>query len=200
MAPDIGYLERAPHVAHRRITVAEYHRMGEAGILTDQDRVELIEGELIAMAPIGSDHSGASVAFTAILGTLLRGRGLVSVQNPVRLGDHSEPQPDVMVLRPRADYYQASTPVPADVLLLIGLARTSLAFDRSVKLPLYASHGIPEYWIVDLEAGVVEVYRTPVCDAYTCADKVSQGSVGTQAFPDVAVPVADLFRGRGASS
>jgi Uma2 family endonuclease len=175
--------------------VAEYHRMGEAGILTDQDRVELIEGERIAMAPVGPDHSGASVALDDVLNRALRGRGLVSVRNPVRLGDDSEPRPDVMVLKPRPDYHQEPTPLHGDVLLLIELAKTSLAFDRAVKLPLYALHGIPEYWIVDLRARMAEVYRTPAGDVYADADKIAHGTVAMQAFPDVEVPVADLFRG-----
>lgn len=116
--------------------MAEYHRVGEAGILIDEDRVELIDGELIATAPIGSNHAGASIALNAVLTNLLRGRGLVSVQNPVRLDGHNRPQPDAAVLRPRPDFYQTATPGPEDVLLLIELANSRLDFDRAVKLPL----------------------------------------------------------------
>ena len=193
MAPDTGYLDRSGHVAHRRLTVADYHRMGEAGILTRDDRVELIEWELIAMAPIGSDHAGASVALTFLLNQALRGRGFVSVQNPVRLGDHSEPQPDVVVLKPRADYYRGATPQPEDVLLAIEIANSSLGFDRAVKLPLYASFGIPEYWIVDIQARAVEVCRGPLGDRYAEVSRIADGRVSMQALPDVGISVSELF-------
>src|SRR5579862_9904434 len=143
-------LTRNPWVARRPLTVAEYHRMGEVGILTEDDRVELIEGELIAMSPIGSEHSGTVNALTHTLVLAVEDRAVVAVQNPVQLDDLSEPRPDFALLKPRDDYYRRSTPRPDDVLLLIEVADSSLAYDRNVKRSLYAWHGIPEFWIVNI--------------------------------------------------
>ncbi len=160
-------LARNPWVTRRPLTVSEYHRMGEAGILTEDDRVELIEGQIIAMAPIGSDHSGTVNGLARALILAIGDRGVVAVQNPIRLDDFNEPQPDFSVLRPREDDYRRSIPRPEDVLLVIEIANSSLRYDRRVKLPLYARHGIPEVWIVDLAGRQVEVFRRPVDEAYT---------------------------------
>src|ERR1700676_1935686 len=141
-------LTRNPWVPRRALTVAEYHRMGEAGILARDDRVELIEGQLIAMSPIGSEHSGTVNALNHCLVQAIGQRGVVAVQNPVQLDDLSEPQPDFAVLKPRDDYYRRATPRPNEVLLIIEVADSSLAYDRNVKRSLYARHDVPEFWIV----------------------------------------------------
>jgi len=183
-----------PWVARRKLSVAEYHRMGEAGILTEDDRVELIEGELIAMSPIGSDHSGTVNSLTRLLVLAVGDRGVVAVQNPVRLDDYSEPQPDFAVLKPRADDYRRATPVPADVLLIVEVADSSLAYDRTVKRALYASHGIPEFWIVNLGAGAVEVHRQPRGAQYESVSRVGRGGMLEPALlPGIAIPVAALL-------
>jgi Uma2 family endonuclease len=158
-----GILARCPGVKRRKLSVDDYHRMGEAGILTEDDRVELIEGELVAMAPIGSEHIAATNALTRLLVLAVGDRGIVSVGNPVRLSRHSEPQPDFAVLRPRDDYRKA-LPRPEDTVLAIEVANTSLDYDRSVKLALYARSGIPEVWIVNLLKSEVDVYRSPTGD------------------------------------
>lgn len=191
---ETGLLTRNPWVVRRPLTVAEYHRMGEVGILTEDDRVELIEGQLIAMSPIGSEHSGTVNALNYRLIEALGRRGVVAVQNPVRLDDLSEPQPDFTVLKPRDDFYRRATPVPDDVLLIIEVADSSLAYDRNVKRSLYARHGIPEFWIVNLNAGEVEVCRSPEGEAYTSIARVGRdGVLEPRLLPGAVIPVAALL-------
>lgn len=149
-----------------RLTVEEYYRMAEAGILGEDDRLELIDGEIIDMPPIGVGHTSVVKRLNAIF---TRGAGegaIVSVQDPIRLNARSEPQPDLALLRHRADYYRDAHPGPADVLMLVEVADSSLRYDVDVKLPLYARHGIPEVWIVDLEHRRLEIYRRPEGGAY----------------------------------
>jgi Uma2 family endonuclease len=130
-------------VQRRLFTVEEYHRMAEAGILSEDDRVELIEGELVTMSPIGSRHAACVARLTALLFPV-GGRGILWVQNPIRLGARSEPQPDVALLRYRPDFYASAHPGPEDVLLVVEVAETSADADRSLKIPLYARYGIPK--------------------------------------------------------
>lgn len=182
-----------PWLTRRKLDVADYHRMAEAGILGEDDRVELIEGELIEMAPIGSPHAGTVNGLTHLLVRAVGDRAVVAVQNPVRLGPYSEPQPDVALLRPRADSYRGATPITADVLLLIEVADRSLRYDRTVKLPLYARHGISEVWLIDLESRTVEVHREPAGDAYAMASRaVPGGSLEPALLPGVRLAVADI--------
>jgi Uma2 family endonuclease len=195
MAPgETDLLTRNPWVARRALTVAEYHRMGEVGILTEDDRVELIEGQLIAMSPIGSEHAGTVNALNRRLVLAVGDRGVVAVQNPVQLDDRSEPQPDFAVLKPRADDYRRATPRPDEVLLIIEVADSSLAYDRRVKRSLYARHGIPEFWIVNLAAGEVEVCRAPEGGQYASVSHVGRGGVlEPQLLPGAVIPVAALL-------
>ena len=187
-------LTRHPWVARRPLTVAEYHLMGEAGILTEDDRVELIEGQLIAMSPIGSDHSGTVNALTRMLVLAVGDRGVVAVQNPVQLDDFSEPQPDFSVLKPREDDYRRATPRPDEVLLIIEVAKSSLAYDRAVKRALYARHGIPEFWIVNLAAGEVEVCRNPAGEEYASVSRVGRDrTLEPELLPGAAISVAALL-------
>jgi Uma2 family endonuclease len=181
---ELGVLSRYPAASRRLLTVDEYHRMGEVGILTEDDRVELIEGELVAMAPIGSEHVAATNALTRLLVLAVGDRGVVSVGNPVRLTERSEPQPDFAILKPRDDY-RTALPRPED---------TMLAVDRTVKLALYASSGIPEVWIVNLAAAEVEVYRSPVGDSYTSVARAGRSdTLAIEVMPDVRVPVGRIF-------
>jgi Uma2 family endonuclease len=190
---EASLLSRCPAAPRRLLTVDEYHRMGEAGILTDDDRVELIEGELVAMAPIGSEHAATSNSLTHLLVQAIGNRGIVSVGNPVRLSRHSEPQPDFAVLRHRANY-RTSLPRPEDTVLVVEVAKTSLEFDRKVKLALYARAGIPEVWIVDLTAEEVEVYRSPSGDGYASVTRAGRSETLTiEALPRVRIPVAKIF-------
>jgi Uma2 family endonuclease len=168
--------------------------MGEVGILTRDDRVELIEGQLVAMSPIGSAHAGTSNALTRRLVLAVGDRGIVAVGNPVQLDDLSEPQPDFAVLKAREDDYRRATPRPHEVLLIIEVSDSSLAYDRNVKRSLYARHGIPEFWIVNLVAGEVEVCRSPEGDQYAAVSRVGrEGVLEPQLLPGVAIPVAALL-------
>ncbi len=177
-----------------RFTVAEYHRMAEVGILGEDTRVELIRGQIVDMAPIGAPHLGMVNRLTRLLPGIVAGRGILSVQNPVRLDDGSEPEPDVALLRPRADDYQTATPCPPDILLLIEVADASLVDDRAIKMPLYAENGIVECWIVNLLDRVVEVHRQPENGRYADVRRVGPGEImGIALLPCVALPVGDLF-------
>jgi Uma2 family endonuclease len=184
-----------PWVTRRPITVSEYHRMGEVGILGERDRIELIEGELVAMSPIGSYHIGTVITLGHLLFSALGERARVSVQNPVRLDEFNEPEPDFALLKPRADAYRDAHPGPADVLLLIEVADTSLNYDRAVKRELYARHAIPEFWIVDLTSGEVEVCLDPKPDGYATVKRVGRdGILEPTLLPGVRIPLATLFR------
>jgi Uma2 family endonuclease len=187
-------LTRNPWVTRRPLTVAEYHRMGEAGILTEDDRVELIEGQLVAMSPIGSDHSGTVNALTRLLVRAVGDRAVVAVQNPVQLDELSEPQPDFSVLKPRDDDYRRSTQRSDDVLLVIEVAKGSLAYDRAVKRALYALHGIPELWIVNLTANEVEVSRSPANGQYASVSRLDRNAIlEPELLAGVAIPIAALL-------
>ena len=165
-----------------RFTVHDYHRMGEAGILHEDDRVELIEGELVAMAAIGTRHFSCVNRLNRLLVMNVGDEAIVSVQNPVRLNEHTEPQPDLTVIRPRD--YRESLPMPEDVLLLIEVSDTTLAYDRGVKLPLYAKAGIREVWNVDLPGEAIGRYTGPSADGYRNSERARRG----EAITSVALP------------
>ncbi len=177
----------------RRFTVEEYQRMAEAGILKKEDRVELIEGEILEMSPIGPRHAMCVIVLNRLFVSLLQEHALVSVQGPLRLGSNVEFQPDVLLLRPRADGYWYVVPAPADVLLAVEVADTSLDRDRR-KLGQYASGGVPEVWIIDLEGDMVEVHGTPSAGSYQVAQRVRRGQqVSPGAFPQVVLTVDELL-------
>jgi Uma2 family endonuclease len=156
-----------------RFTVHDYHRMGEAGILHEDDRVELIEGELVEMTAIGTRHFSCVNRLNRLLVVNVGDEAIVSVQNPVRLNEYTEPQPDLTVIRPRD--YSLSLPGPEDVLLLIEVSDTTLAYDRGVKLPLYAKAGIREVWIVDLTRETVGRHTDPSGEVYRRAERLRRG-------------------------
>ncbi len=153
-----------------RYTATEYHRMAAAGIFGEDDRVELIQGEIIDMAPTGSLHAGTVKYLVAALMRVIGERAMLSVQDPVALNGYSEPQPDLALLRPRPDFYKQGHPNAADVLLVIEVAESSVTYDREVKLPLYAAHGIPETWLVDLQADRLDIHREPSAGGYRATD------------------------------
>lgn len=153
-------------IAKHWFTVAEYNRMGETGILTEDDRVELVEGEIIEMSPIGRRHAACVGRLTNLLGRLLAEKAIVWVQNPIVLNDYSEPQPDVALLRRRDDFYENSLPTPDDVLLVVEVADTTVEYDRQIKVPLYARAGIAEVWIVNLVDEQIEIHAQPAGEAY----------------------------------
>lgn len=153
-------------VKRRRFTVQQFHCMSEAGVFTEDDRVELLAGEVIEMPPIGSRHAACVNRLNRLFSQRVGEESLVSVQNPVQLGEFSEPQPDLALLRSRADFYADAHPTVTDILLLIEVADTSVGFDRDVKVSLYARSGVPEVWLVDLTAACVDVYRQPSPEGY----------------------------------
>lgn len=170
----------------RRFSVDEYYRLAETGILHPDERVELVDGEIVVMSAIGSAHAWCVRRLNRWFSTRVGDRALVSAQNPVRLSPYSEPEPDLALLQPRPDEYRAAHPGPEDVLLLIEVSDTTLRYDREVKLPLYAAAGIPEVWIVDLPRRRVEVYREPRGDTYQSAAVYEPGAVlSPAAFPDL---------------
>jgi Uma2 family endonuclease len=181
-------------LTRRRFTVDEYHRMAEVGILTPDDRVELIDGEIVEMSPIGAPHARCVVFLTEAFVRGLAGRAVISPQNSLRLGEHLEPQPDLILLRPPLARYGKRVPGPGDALLVLEVADTSQHRDRVIKLPRYAATGVPEVWIVDLEGSAVEVYRTASSDGYRSSRRPGRGDeVSPAAFSDVALAVDDIL-------
>ena len=178
-----------------RFTVDEYDRMAAAGVLTQCDRVELLDGEIVEMSPIGDRHASVVARISSVFGERLRGRSIVWPQNPVGLRVvRSVPQPDVTLLRPRNDFYASGRPGPDDALLVIEVMDTSAETDRSVKLPLYARAGIAEVWLADLGADSLEVYRRPTAAGYSDARVLRRGEqIIPQAFPDLTLTVDELL-------
>ena len=178
----------------RRFTVAEYHAMAEAGILASDERVELLDGDVIVMPPINEWHASRVGRFTNTLPPQFQGQAIVWVQNPVRLDDASEPEPDVMLLRWRDDFYESGHPGPADVLLLIEVSDTTVDYDRGAKLAAYAAADIPEVWIASRRDRRIESYADPVGDEYATVRYYGAGeSISPQAFPDVDLQVDQII-------
>jgi Uma2 family endonuclease len=192
---DDPFLMRGPSsFTLHRLSVDDYHKMGEAGIFGHDDRVELIEGRLIDMAPIGSDHAGKVIQLNAMLNRIFSRLALVSPQNPIRLSEHSEPQPDFAILRLRDDFYRTSHPQPQDVLLVIEVSDTSVRYDREMKIPLYARYGIPEVWLLDLPNTQLEIYRQPKTEGYgEVLHPTNAEDVAPALLPDGVLSIADLW-------
>jgi hypothetical protein len=181
-----------------RFTVEDYYRMAETGVLPPAARVELLEGEIVDMMPIGPFHAGTVNRLARRLMALSRDRWQVSIQNPVRLTRHSEPVPDLMLLRPASDDYTSRHPGPEDVLLLIEVADSTLAYDRNEKLPAYAKAGIREVWLINLPERTVEVHREPHFLGYSSLEVLREGQQASPAsFPDVTLDVQTLLRQAG---
>lgn len=184
----------AVQLVRHRFTTEEYHRMGEAGIFSEDHRLELIHGEIVNMAPIDRRHAGCVDRLNDLFTARLRGQVIVRVQNPVQLGPDSEPQPDLALLRPRADFYSQAHPGPEDIFLVVEVVDTSVDYDRAVKVPLYAGSGVPEVWVVDLPAESVEVFREPTPAGYQQVRRIRRGEqVAPVAFPSVEFSADDLI-------
>ncbi|WP_374688927.1 Uma2 family endonuclease [Promineifilum sp.] len=178
----------------RRFTVTEYLRMAEVGLLAEDDRVELLWGEIAEMSPINIAHTSTLNRLVWVLTNALGKQAIVSVQNPVQLSGESLPQPDIAVLRFREDFYSEHHAQPEDILLLIEVADTSLSYDRRVKGALYGSAGVPDYWIVNLSARQIEVYREPRPDGYRTITIYAPGEMlSPLAFADVALNVREIL-------
>lgn len=181
-------------VIKRRFTADDYQRMGQTGILSSEDRVELIDGEVVAMSPIGPRHSACIDRATRALVILLGDKAIVRIQSSVRLNRYNEPEPDVVLLQPQADFYASRLPGPADILLVIEVAESSLDYDREVKAPLYAGSGVPEYWIVDLNSNQLVCYSDPAGGAYRTPRHHRRGeSVTPVLLPESSIVVDDLI-------
>jgi Uma2 family endonuclease len=180
--------------ARHKLDVGAYYRMAEAGILGPRDHVELIDGEIIDMVPSGSLHWGKTIRLTRHFARVVAdGHALVGVQGPLRLDSFNEPEPDLLLLRPRADDYEGRHPSPADVLLVIEVADSSLVYDRSVKVPLYARFGIPELWIVDIANKAVEVFGEPHEGAFAAQERRTSGVLTPRLVPAVSIDVEALL-------
>jgi Uma2 family endonuclease len=172
----------------------EWRRLGEAAIFPPDSRLELIEGEILEMAPIGFNHAGHVIRLINFFTPLVAGKAIVNAQNPLQLGDLSEPQPDFMLLKPNPDFYTSRHPVASDVLLLIEVADSSLAFDQNQKQRLYALHRIPEYWLLNLIDNCLEVYRRPRGDLYEEKTTLRAGdSVSLSQLPGITVQLSDIL-------
>lgn len=190
--PTMVEIRERTAVPYHRWSVEEYHRMALSGLLDESDRVELIEGELIDMAPIGSKHAfivnRLSQTFSAKAGQ----QYFVSTQNPVQLGERSEPQPDLALLK--HGNYMDKLPVAAEVLLIVEVSHTTLDYDRDVKLTLYARHGISEVWLLDVNAGELTVYREPAEGQYRLIRKPTRAEAVSPALvPAVAISLAEVL-------
>lgn len=187
-------VSEAPMLTHHRFSLRDFERMVEVGLLGPDDRVELIDGEVVEMSPIGPIHADLVDTLTRLLVIGVADRGRVRVQNPLGLPPRSQPQPDLVVARPRAEGYRTAHPSAEDVLLVIEVADSTLRLDRDVKVPLYAAQSVAEVWIVDVSRRQVLVYRDPVGDGYAAATVVDdRATVSPGAFPDVVIDVASLF-------
>lgn len=188
-----GY-EMRVQLKRYRFTTTDYHRMAEAGILGEDDRVELIEGEILEMSPIGRLHASTVDRLNRLFNRAVGDAAIVRVQNPIVVNDYNEPQPDLTLLRPRTDFYAAGHPTPEAILLAIEVADTTVAFDRRVKAPLYARNGMPELWLIDLKRGHVVAFRDPTETGYATTQVFRRGeAISPVAFPDLVLPVAELL-------
>ena len=181
---------------HHRFTVDEFQKMGEMGIFSPDDRVELIDGEIIEMTPVGSRHISCVMRLNRLFVGMLEGEAMVSPQSPIKT-DEAQPVPDLAILRSREDEYEDTVPEPADCLLLIEVADSSVLFDRNVKSGLYARNEVPEYWIVDLTRNLVVVHRAPLTGEYTEVAEYGRDQAFTSpALGGREIRVQDLLGGR----
>lgn len=184
----------AIHHAHYRFTRAEYHKMAKAGILHEDSPVELIDGEILEMSPIGRRHKACVDRFTRVFVQDLGDSAIVRVQSSIVLSEHTEPEPDIVLLHPRADFYADADETPSDIFLIVEVADTSETYDRRTKGPLYARYGIPELWIADVNLERVTSYRDPGPNGYATTRVFRRGeTISPVAFPDLTVAVDSIF-------
>ena len=178
----------------RNFSVDDYYCLADEGILHEDDRIELIDGEIVVMSPINSPHASGVKAFNREFGMKVGDRAVVSVQDPIHLSDNTEPQPDIGLLRYRDDLYAGAHPTPDDILLLVEVADSSLERDREKARESYAKHGIPELWIANLRDEVIERYRNPTPDGYEDVEIFNRGDmISPDLLPDVEFAIDDLL-------
>lgn len=178
----------------RKFTVEQYYKMAEIGILNEHDRVELIRGEIIEMSPIGSKHAAIVNILNDLFTDKLKTKAIVSIQNTVKLDENSAPQPDVVLLRPRNDFYVAKIPQPEDILLLVEVADRTTKYDREIKIPLYAENNIFEVWLIDVNNKTLEIYRSPDLNRYEQIEQITSNKLfSTLSFPNVTINFDEIF-------
>jgi Uma2 family endonuclease len=175
-------------IIRRHFNVTEYYRMAAAGVFSEDDHVELIEGEIVEMNPIGSRHAACVGRLTKLLERLAGDRSIIWIQNPVQVNDYSEPLPDVALLKPRDDFYAQANPQAADVFLIVEVADSSVEYDRNIKIPLYAEAGIPEVWLINLLEETIEIYTRPLDDTYQEMLVIKRGeSLVAKSIPNLTI-------------
>ena len=178
--------------SRRLFTADEFERMAQAGVFGEEERLELIDGEIVEMSPIGPGHAMCVSIITKEFVLGVGTRAIVWIQSAARMALRSVPQPDLALLRPRS--YRRANPRPEDILLVVEVADSSLRYDRTRKLPLYASAGIAEYWVVSVEGEWLEIYRSPEGHGYRESRRLQAGdTIAPLAFPDVVISIAELF-------
>ena len=181
-------------IACHRITVDEYYRMAEVGLLAPEARVELIDGVIIDMAPIGSRHAGTESQLGELLSKSIGARAILRMQSPIRLSRSSEPQPDLALFIRRRDFYKTAHPTAKDTLLVIEVSETTLRYDREIKVPLYARYAIPEVWIIDLIGEQIHFFRSPQAGKYADVSSTKEpGAVALAALSDVTVDLSAIL-------
>ncbi len=184
----------ATSVLKRLFTVKEYYQMFDAGLFANGERVELIRGEIIKMSPIGRRHAACVIRSSDVFTRKLGDRILLSAQNPLALDNTSQPEPDVVLLKRKADCYESGIPQPQDVLLLIEIADSTINSDRELKIPLYAEDGIIEVWLVDINNACIEVYRNPTATGYQDIQKYYRGqNLSISSFLDISIAVDEIL-------
>ncbi len=193
IAQPVATMEKV-ELTRRRFSVDEFMRLAEAGILAEDDRVELIWGEIVEMSPINVAHASTVDRIAYLLSKALGGQVILRIQGPVQLSKKSLPQPDITVLKARDDFYRGQHPRPEDTLLLIEVSDSTISYDQAVKGPLYGAAGIADYWIVNLQARQVEVYREPRPNGYRALTIYTPGdTLSPLAFPDVALDIEEIL-------
>jgi Uma2 family endonuclease len=183
-----------PLLTRHRLSVEDYDRMAQSGVLSAEDKIELIDGDIIDMPPMGSRHWSAVMRLLAKVQQAVADRAVVACQGPLRLSRYDEPEPDIALVKYRADYYRDAHPAAADTLLVIEVAETSALYDREITVPLYARHGVPEVWIVDPEAGLLRFYRQPSGERYTDITATeTPGPTPVVALPGIAIDLTDVL-------
>ena len=184
----------ATETSKRLFTVHDYHRMVDAGILSEHDRVELIRGEILTMSPIGPRHNAAVLRATNALVKLVEGRAIVGIQGSVRLDEYDEPEPDIVLLRPKDDFYASGHAGPPDIFLIIEIADSSLDYDRTIKTGLYAEKGVPEYWVADIRSDCLFVYSDPHENTYREIRQFQRGdTIAPRLLPDCRIKIDTLL-------
>ncbi len=178
----------------KKYTLAEYHQMIEIGILKAQDKVELIRGEIIKMSPVGLKHASCVKKINQLFAQKLGNKVILGIQDPIKLNDNSQPQPDVVLLKPKSDFYATEHPKSEDILLLIEVADTSIEYDRQIKIPLYAENNITEMWLININENIIQVYQNPQGKLYkNITNYQIDDKIDLTIFPDCEIKVKDIL-------